>query len=125
VSDEDLDWIVPGPLSLLEKADTLLNEGPAIVIITRGGDGATALFGTDRLVDVPAQRTTVVDTVGAGDTFNAGVLAQLFEQGLLTKSALQNITADQVIAALAMGAKVAGITVSRAGANPPWADELA
>lgn len=124
VSDEDLNWIVPGPLSLLEKADTLLNVGPAVVIITRGGDGATALFGIDSVVDVPAQRTRVVDTVGAGDTFNAGVLAHLFEQGLLTKTALQNITADEVTAALAMGTKVAGITVSRAGANPPWLDEL-
>ena len=124
VSDEDLDWIVPGPLSLLEKADTLLNDGPGLVIVTRGSEGATALFGTDGVVEVPAQRTTVADTVGAGDTFNAGVLAKLSEQRLLSKLALQNITADQVTAALAMGAKVAGITVSRPGANPPWAHEL-
>lgn len=124
VSDEDLDWIVPGPLSLLEKADKLLMDGPAVVIVTRGSEGATAVFGTDSVVEVPARRTVVVDTVGAGDTFNAGVLAALSEQGLLSRSALQNISADQVAAALAMGAKVAGITVSRPGANPPWAEEL-
>ena len=124
VSDEDLDWIVPGPLSMLEKADMLLNRGPQLVIVTRGSQGATGLFGTDGVVEVPAQSTTVADTVGAGDTFNAGVLARLSEQGLLSTDALQNITDEQVASALAMGARVAGITVSRHGANPPWAHEL-
>ncbi len=124
VSDEDLDWIVPGPLSLLEKADTLFAKGPALIIVTRGSEGALGLFGNDQVVSVPSQRITVVDTVGAGDTFNSGVLASLSAQGLLGKLALQNITPDQVTDALTMGARVAGITVSRAGANPPWADEL-
>ena len=124
VSDEDLDWIVPGDQPLTEKAGTLLKTGPKVVIITRGSEGATALFGTDQVVDVPAQRSIVVDTVGAGDTFNSGVLAYLSEHGLLSKKALQDITAEHVTGALAMGAKVAGITVSRAGANPPWAKEL-
>ncbi|MGJ8625919.1 MAG: carbohydrate kinase family protein [Sulfitobacter sp.] len=124
VSDEDLDWIVPGPLSLLEKADKLLLDGPQLVIVTRGSQGAVGLFGTDNVVEVPARRTTVADTVGAGDTFNSGVLAELSNQGLLSKAALENITEAQVTDALAMGAKVAGITVSRPGANPPWAHEL-
>ncbi len=124
VSDEDLDWIVPGPLTLLEKADKLLTDGPDLVIVTRGSEGALGLYGTDSVVEVPAQRATVADTVGAGDTFNSGVLAALSAQGLLSKSALRNLTEQQVAGALAMGAKVAGITVSRPGANPPWAHEL-
>lgn len=124
VSDEDLNWIEPGPLTLIEKASKLRDMGPEIVIITRGGDGATALFGDDETIEVPAQRAQVVDTVGAGDTFNAGVMAKLSSKGLLFKTALQSITADNLTDALAFGAKVAAITVSRAGANSPWSHEL-
>jgi len=66
----------------------------------------------------------VRDTVGAGDTFNAGVLASLRAQGLLSKSALREISPSQMAEALGFGAKVAAVTVSRDGANPPWANEL-
>lgn len=124
VSDEDLDWIVPGPLTLLEKAERLQISGPEMVIVTRGSDGAMALFGDEQVVEVPAQRTKVADTVGAGDTFNAGVLAQLSMQGQLSKSAIQALNPEQASNALSAGTKVAGITVSRPGANPPWAHEL-
>ena len=54
VSDEDLDWIVPGPLTLLEKASALRLNGPEIIILTRGVDGATAIFGNDDFIDAPA-----------------------------------------------------------------------
>jgi fructokinase len=65
-----------------------------------------------------------VDTVGAGDTFNAGVLARLSDTGVLEKAQLAALSSDTVETALAFGAKIAGVTVSRAGANPPWAEEL-
>jgi len=65
-----------------------------------------------------------IDTVGAGDTFSAGFLAHMHEGGHLTKDALTGATLDHLSAAAAFGAKVAAITVSRAGANPPWKSEL-
>ncbi|MEM6307720.1 MAG: PfkB family carbohydrate kinase, partial [Pseudomonadota bacterium] len=71
-----------------------------------------------------AVSATVVDTVGAGDTFNAGVLASLQDQGLLSKSAITSSTPEQMQMALAKGVQVAAMTVGRAGANPPWAHEL-
>jgi len=124
VSDEDIDWIVPGQMPLLEKLTALSKKGPKIVILTKGGEGASALFGNGNIVDVTVPRVEIVDTVGAGDTFNAGFIAKLSENGLLTKKALSNIGKSDVREALENGARVAAITVSRSGANPPWADEL-
>ncbi|WP_300070033.1 carbohydrate kinase [uncultured Ruegeria sp.] len=124
VSDEDLDWIIPGPESHAEKVPLLLQAGPSVVIVTRGGDGATGYLADGTETSVPVEPVQVVDTVGAGDTFNAGVLAELHRSGHLSKSGLLGLTADTLRAALALGTKIAGVTVSRAGANPPWAHEL-
>ncbi|OIQ32580.1 MAG: carbohydrate kinase [Alphaproteobacteria bacterium MedPE-SWcel] len=124
VSDEDLDWIIPKGEGLEEKAAALQAHGPAVVLVTRGAEGATGILPDGGQVTVPAERATVVDTVGAGDTFNAGVLARLDALGLLRKSALRTMTAEPLEQALAFGAKVAAITVARAGANPPWARDL-
>ena len=77
------------------------------------------------MVNVKSRQVEVVDTVGAGDTFNAGVLAGLSELGLMTKDALRETTDAQIEKALEHGVRVAAITVSRSGANPPWAQEMA
>ncbi len=124
VSDEDLDWIIPGPESHAEKIPLLLRAGPAIAIVTKGGDGATGYLSDGTDVSVPVQKVKVVDTVGAGDTFNAGVLAALSQTGHLNKPALRTLPTSSLRDALEYGAKVAAVTVSRAGANPPWAQEL-
>ena len=124
VSDEDLNWIVPAPLSLKDKVDFVLKSGPSVVILTRGGEGATGFLADGSEVTVPAARVEIVDTVGAGDTFNAGVLAKLYELGALQKSKLRTLSAEDLEQALGHGARVAAVTVSRAGANPPWADEI-
>lgn len=124
VSDEDLNWILPAPLSLSEKVEMLGEMGPSVVILTRGGDGATGFLADGREVHVPAATVEITDTVGAGDTFNAGFLAKLSELGELRKSSLRALGEDTLRQALAHGARVAAITVTRAGANPPWAGEL-
>ncbi len=124
LSDEDLNWIEPAPLSIREKVQTLLDAGPAMVILTRGGDGATGFLPDGTELHVPAATVEISDTVGAGDTFNAGVLAKLSERGQLRKADLRALSPDALQAAMTHGAKVAAITVTRAGANPPWAGEL-
>ncbi|MGH1415510.1 MAG: carbohydrate kinase family protein [Pelagimonas sp.] len=124
VSDEDLDWIVQGEAGLDEKAAALLQSGASLIIVTKGGDGASGYLADGSQVSVPVTKVQVVDTVGAGDTFNAGVLAKLSELELLSKASLKNMSAEQAETALAFGAKVAAVTVSRAGANSPWAHEL-
>ncbi|ABV94530.1 carbohydrate kinase [Dinoroseobacter shibae DFL 12 = DSM 16493] len=122
VSDEDLAWLM-GPGDLAESAAALRARGPAVVCVTRGGAGVEAHTATG-ITHVAAEAVEVVDTVGAGDTFNAGFLAGLAEAGALDKDRLRALDAPVLTSALRLGAQAAAITVSRAGANPPWRDEL-
>ncbi len=113
LSDEDMDW-------LRLSADEVLDMGATTLCITEGAKGVTAMT-RDVKLHVPAARVEVVDTVGAGDTFNAGLLAGLHDAGALTKTAPSE---DALRAAVELGVKAAAITVARAGANPPRRDEL-
>ena len=124
VSDEDLAWLVPATESELAQVQGLNAKAGSLIIVTHGAEGATAYRQGAEIAQAASEKAEVVDTVGAGDTFNAGVLASLAAQGCLQKASLANTSAEQIQTALAMGAKVAAVTVSRAGANPPWADEL-
>lgn len=122
LSDEDLHWLQgAGDVSALARQ--LLEKGPKLIFITEGAAGARAITATQNRL-VAATRVTVADTVGAGDTFNAGALTALHEAGALTKSALTNLSDATLDAALTLGTKSAAVTVSRPGANPPWRHEL-
>ncbi|MEE9427479.1 MAG: carbohydrate kinase [Paracoccaceae bacterium] len=122
VSDEDLHWIY-GPGDLGDLAKGLLSDGAKVVLVTQGASGATGYTKGETLF-VAASKVDVVDTVGAGDTFNAGVLASLFQTQNLTKQSVANLGSDSLRQALDLGIRAAAVTVSRAGANPPWASEL-
>ena len=124
VSDEDLAWLLPGPEDLVSKLALLQAGRPAVMILTCGKEGAQARMpdGTEIAIDVAP--VTVVDTVGAGDTFNAGVLAYLHDHHSLSKATLGQLRGTQMTEALKFGAKVAAVTVGRAGANPPWRREI-
>jgi fructokinase len=122
LSDEDLHWL-EGAGDLTALAQGILARGPKAVFITEGAKGARAVTATqDRFV--AATPVTVADTVGAGDTFNAGVLAALHQAGALTKPGVAALGAEVLDQALTLGTRAAAVTVSRAGANPPWVNEL-
>lgn len=122
LSDEDLHWLLgAGDVSALARQ--VLEKGPKLVFITEGAAGARAITATQNRF-VAATRVTVADTVGAGDTFNAGALTALHEAGALTKSALTTLSDATLDAALMLGTRSAAVTVSRPGANPPWRNEL-
>ena len=123
LSDEDLRWLVGGH-GIAAGAEALLAKGPKAVFVTEGAAGAHA-FTAAHSIFVPARRVEVADTVGAGDTFNAGVLAALHAAGVLTKAGIAALPEDALRAALSLGTRAAAVTVSRAGANPPWARDLA
>ena len=122
MSDEDLAWFMPDETAS-DAAMRVVEGGVKLLCITEGSKGVTG-YSANHEVFVPANKAEVVDTVGAGDTFNAGLLASLHAAGALTKNGIASLDADTMRDALAMGAKTAAITVSRAGANPPWAHEL-
>ncbi len=122
LSDEDLHWL-RGSGDLETLAQELIAAGSKLVCITEGAKGARGVWSKGSCF-VPATAVKVADTVGAGDTFNAGVLANLERAGLLSKPALSELSQSQVEDALRLGVQAAAVTVSRAGANPPWAAEL-
>ncbi|MFD8114123.1 carbohydrate kinase family protein [Streptomyces microflavus] len=124
-SDEDLAWLYPGEEP--EKvAARWLERGPAVVLVTGGGDGALAVLPGGRIT-VEAVAVDVVDTVGAGDAFMSGTLHALAGRGLLGTGArdrLRAVDRDTVAGVLRHAVASAAVTVSRAGANPPDAAEL-
>lgn len=122
VSDEDLFWLSDSgdPSSAVE---TLLESGPKLVLLTKGAEGVEAYWQGGR-VDCATPQAEVVDTVGAGDTFNAGFLKVLQTENLLHKELMANLDPALVGKALDLGVRAAAITVSRAGANPPYSHEL-
>ncbi len=125
-SDEDLAALYPG-VELLEAARRLLGLGPAAVVVTRGGDGATWV-GAAGDIEVASLPVDVADTIGAGDTFGAALLDALWERdrlGAEHRDALRSLGADEIAEVLEHAARAAAVTVSRPGADPPYRHELA
>lgn len=122
-SDEDFAWLFPTS-TMEDAARKLIANGTQIILITRGSDKPLAIT-ADAEVEVDAIKVEVADTIGAGDTFNAGFLAALSMMDILDKNRIKQISRTQVEKALRLAAATAAITVSRVGANPPTANEVA
>ena len=102
---------------------------PHLTVVTRGLDGAlVALSITGELTSVDARKVEVVDTVGAGDSFMAGLVSGLLDAGLLggieARERLRSASLVDVLPAVDRALGCAAVTVSRAGANPPRQAEL-
>jgi fructokinase len=122
VSAADLAWFSPG-VPPVEAAASLLDYGPAAVALTRGPCGAV-LLRKDGQWTAPGFQVQVVDTVGAGDAFAAGLLAALAERGVVSRPGLQTLDGGEVVAVLRFASAVAALTCARAGANPPRRKEV-
>lgn len=125
-SDEDLAWLYPGT-ELTDVMEAWLALGAGLVVVTRGGQGSLAATSSAQ-VSAEAAPVDVVDTVGAGDSFMAALLAGLRWCGVLGAdnrsrvASLDYLTLQQL---LSFAATAAAITCSRAGANPPSLSEAA
>lgn len=122
VSDEDLRLVWPG-LAAADFAARALAQGVGLVVVTRGGEGAAAWTAHGQAV-VPPVAVPVVDTVGAGDTFQAALLTWLAERDALSAAALAALTPTALVDALGFAARAAAITCSRRGADMPRRAEL-
>lgn len=127
VSDEDLEWLYPGVDPEVVLRDQWLGRGPSLVVLTRGGAGAAAWTG-DAEARVDRLPVTVVDTVGAGDSFMSGLIDALWTEDALGASGahmIASLAPERLLAVLQHANRSAAFTVGRAGAEPPTAAELA
>ena len=126
VSDEDIDWLTGGA-SIDEVVERWLGLGPSLVVVTRGKHGCLVATASGlRFTKTPGD-VTVVDTVGAGDSFMGGLEDGLWSEDLVgadRREALRAVDAATLERIMRHAAAIADITVSRAGANPPTRDEL-
>jgi fructokinase len=123
VSDEDLERLYPGTAPAALAAQWLA-AGVALVVVTRGSEGAWGWTATQHVATAPVP-VQVIDTVGAGDTFQAAMLTALAERGLLSPAALRTLSASALQAVLQFATRAAAITCSRRGADLPRRSELA
>lgn len=123
ISDEDLAQLYPDltPQAFMELA---LRSGVALVVVTRGGEGVLAATAALAPLALPALAVDVVDTVGAGDTFQAALLSYLARHAMLTRAALEALDRPALRAALGFAARAAAITCSRRGADLPRLEEV-
>jgi fructokinase len=125
-SDDDIAWLYPDA-TVEQILERWLALGPAFVVVTRGAAGADALCARGS-VHVNALRADVADTIGAGDSFMAGLLSGLSDLKLLggeRRDELHAIYRRGVADAVRRAIRCAAITVSRPGADPPTRAELA
>jgi fructokinase len=123
MSDVDHDFLF-GTHDYAATAERYLKGGASVVVVTRGGNGVLAWHRSAGLVEVAAPKVAVVDTIGAGDTFQGAFLVALKEAGQIERDRLATLTAGDIRAALTFGVNAAAVTCSREGANPPWRHEL-
>jgi fructokinase len=123
-SAEDAAWLYPD-LTERQAADRWLALGVPLVVVTDGGAGATA-YTPATSVHCPAPTIRVVDTIGAGDAFTAGLLSGLAGLGVAAPYDLLALTADtaRLTDLLRTATACAALTCERAGADPPTRDQL-
>ena len=122
LSDEDIAWLYPGQ-DMIEAADAMFaTYNPALLVLTEGGDGAWCRIGDTSFEVAAAPVPDLIDTVGAGDTFMANLIAGLHDAGALIAGA--PISPDQAAPIMRRAAVAAAINCGRKGCNPPTRSEV-
>ncbi|MBS0447492.1 MAG: carbohydrate kinase [Proteobacteria bacterium] len=123
LSDEDAELLAPG-VPLAQAAAGWLAAGPKAVVVTRGGAGATLFRAGHAELSVAAPQIVVADTIGAGDTFTAGLASALLDAGVARAAGLAALSDASWAAVLRFAAMAAAINCTREGANPPTLAEV-
>jgi fructokinase len=122
-SEEDLELIFGPDSDVHTIAKEWMKLGASLVVITRGAKGASA-FNRDSCIDCPGRAIDVVDTVGAGDSFHAALLASLAAQHALTCAAIASLSRITLERALHYAVTASSITCGRRGADLPMRSEV-
>jgi fructokinase len=123
MSDVDFEYLY-GDSDHAGRATSMLAAGASLVVVTRGKQGVQAWHRAAGAVEVEAAPVTVVDTIGAGDSFQAALLVALHAMGRIAMGPLKQMDGDALRRALSFASTCAAITCGRPGADPPWRDEL-
>ncbi|BCX68396.1 carbohydrate kinase family protein [Pseudomonas izuensis] len=123
VSDEDLSLLYPGqaPAQII---DGWLQHRCHLVCLTRGGEGATVFSRAFGSWSVPACSVQIADTVGAGDTFQAALIAWLTEQQLDSVEGLRQLSREQIDAMVRFAVQAAALTCGKIGPDLPYRNQL-
>jgi fructokinase len=117
-SEEDVHLLYGKSANIAEIARVWQKQGPSLVVITRGPLGAVAFY-RDQQIEVPGRHVKVVDTVGAGDSFHAALLAWIHREHGLKADILDNLSMDSLGRSLHYAVVASSITCSRRGALLP------
>jgi fructokinase len=124
MSDVDFEYIYDDA-AYADRAKAMVEHGVSLVVVTRGMKGAQAWHCEVGAIEVDAPAVKVVDTIGAGDSFQAGLLYALKQLKRIERARLRDISADELREALAFACRCAAITCTRPGADPPRHSEVA
>lgn len=123
VSDEDLHLLYPD-IEPQQIAEAWLRKRSQLVVVTRGAHGASIFTRNQGTWSVPACEVETVDTVGAGDTFQAALLTFLSERGLDTPAGLATLQRDTLDQMLRFATRAAALTCTRVGPDLPYRNQL-
>jgi fructokinase len=123
ISEEDYSYLY-GEQDFEKVSAEWLEKGIKMIVLTLGEKGAKVMYGGGREISVDIEPVKVIDTIGAGDSFNAGLLFDLDKQKMLDREKLATIDTSTLQKTLTFANQIARFTVTQKGANPPWLDQL-
>ncbi|HIE78050.1 MAG TPA: carbohydrate kinase [Candidatus Thioglobus sp.] len=123
ISEEDYSYLY-GEQDYAKVSSVWLESGVKLILLTLGDKGVKAVYSDGKEISVGIEPVKVIDTIAAGDSFNAGLLFDLYKQKMLDQEKLVSIDTSTLKKALTFANQVAGFTVTQKGANPPWLHQI-
>ena len=123
ISEEDYSYLC-GEQDFTKLSSEWLEKGVKLIVLTLGEKGAKVIYDGGKEISVGTEEVKVIDTIAAGDSFNAGLLFHLDKQKMLDREKLASIGEPELQKTLTFANQVASFTVTRKGANPPWLHQI-